>query len=134
MTWLAVTLYAKKIWLWSKHHWKILALGLWTIVVFVVSRKNVAAYKKVLNSTIENYKKEVDILENSHKEEINKRNDAIKKHNEDIAKLEKNYSGEIERLGVDKRSRYLELLALYDTDPENVNKLIEQEFGFKYEE
>ncbi len=50
-------------------------------MVFVISRKNVAAYKKVLNSTIDNYKQEVEILENSHKEEINKRNDAIKKHN-----------------------------------------------------
>ena len=29
MTWLTLVLYSKKIWVWCKHHWKILALALW---------------------------------------------------------------------------------------------------------
>ena len=63
MTWLTFVLYSKKIWVWCKHHWKILALALWTLIVFLVARKNVRAYKKVLDATIENYKKEVEVLE-----------------------------------------------------------------------
>ena len=133
MTWLTIVLYSKKIWTWCKHHWKILAIALWTLVVFIVARRNVKAYKKVLNTTIDNYKKEVEVLENSHKEEIEKRNEAIKKHNEDIKKLEENYSGKKENLSVEKRSRYLELVKMYDSDPESINKILEKEFGFKYE-
>tara|TARA_R100001126_G_C4794408_1_gene133622 strand:+ start:31 stop:435 length:405 start_codon:yes stop_codon:yes gene_type:complete len=133
MTWLTIVLYSKKIWTWCKHHWKILAIALWTLVVFIVARGNVKAYKKVLDSTIENYKKEVEVLENSHKEEIEKRNEAIKKHNEDIKRLEENYSGKKENLSVEKRSRYLELVKMYDSDPESINKILEKEFGFKYE-
>ena len=133
MTWLTVILYSKKVWTWCKHHWKILAIALWTLVVFIVARGNVKAYKKVLDSTIENYKKEVEVLENSHKEEIEKRNEAIKKHNEDIKRLEENYSGKKENLSVEKRSRYLELVKMYDSDPESINKILEKEFGFKYE-
>ena len=134
MTWLTVVLYSKKIWTWCKHHWKILAIALWTLIIFIVARGNVKAYKKVLDSTIENYKKEVEVLENSHKEEIEKRDQAIRKHNEDIRKLENNYSGRKDNLNVEKRSRYFELLKIYDTDPENISKIIEEEFGFKYEE
>jgi flagellar biosynthesis/type III secretory pathway M-ring protein FliF/YscJ len=134
MTWLTFILYSKKIWVWCKHHWKILALALWTLIIFLVARKNVRAYKKVLNSTIESYKKEVEVLENSHKEEIEKRNQAISKYNEDLKKLEDNYSGKKENLSVEKRSRYLELIKMYDTDPENINKILKDEFGFKYEE
>ena len=133
MTWLTIVLYSKKVWTWCKHHWKILAIALWTLVVFIVARRNVKAYKKVLNTTIDNYKKEVEVLENSHKEEVQKRNEAIKKHNEDIKKLEENYSGKKENLSVEKRSRYLELVKMYDSDPESINKILEEEFGFKYE-
>ena len=134
MTWLTFVLYSKKVWVWCKHHWKILALALWTLVVFLIARKNVRAYKKVLDTTIKNYKKEVEVLENSHKQEIEKRDKAIKKHNNDIKKLEEKYAGDKEELDVKKRSRYLELVKMYDTDPESINKILEEEFGFKYEE
>jgi len=133
MTWLTFVLHSKKIWLWCKHHWKILAIALWTLVVFVVARKNVRAYKKVLNTTLENYKKEVEVLENSHKEEIRKRDEAILKHNDNIRKLEEKYAGDKQELSVEKRSRYLELVKMYDTDPESINKILEEEFGFKHE-
>ena len=134
MTWLTFVLYSKKIWIWCRHHWKNLALALWTLIVFLVARKNVRAYKKVLDATVENYKKEVEVLENSHKEEIRKRDEAIKKHNEDIKRLEEKYAGDKHQLDVKKRSRYLELVKMYDTDPENINKILQEEFGFKYEE
>lgn len=134
MTWLTFILHSKKIWLWCKHHWKILAIALWTLVVFVVARKNVRAYKKVLDTTLENYKKEVEVLENSHKEEIRKRDEAIQKHNDNIRKLEEKYAGNKQELDLQKRSRYLELVKMYKSDPESINKILEEEFGFKYEE
>jgi hypothetical protein len=133
MTWLTFVLHSKKVWVWCKHHWKILALALWTLIVFAIARKNVKAYKKVLDTTIENYKKEVEVLEDTHKEEIRKRDEAIKKHNDDIKRLEDEYVGDKEELSVEKRSRYLELVKMYDSDPENINKILEEEFGFKYE-
>jgi hypothetical protein len=134
MTWMMLTLYFQKAFLWCKHHWKIVAIGLWTLIVFFVSRRNTEAYKKVLDSTIENYKKEVEILENSHKAEVQKRNDAVVAHNQKIAELEKNYANSKESLSVEKRARYLELAQLYETDPENVSQLIKDEFGFEYVE
>ena len=133
MTWLTFVLHSKKVWVWCKHHWKILALALWTLIVFAIARKNVKAYKKVLDTTIENYKKEVEVLEDTHKEEIRKRDEAIKKHNDDIKRLEDEYVGDKEELSVERRSRYLELVKMYDSDPENINKILEEEFGFKYE-
>ena len=134
MSWLTLVLYSKKIWVWCKHHWKILALALWTLVVFLIARKNMRTYKKVLDTTIENYKKEVEVLENSHKEEIRKRDEAIKRHNDDIKKLEEKYAGDKEELDVEKRSRYLELVKMYDSDPNSINEILQKEFGFKYEE
>ena len=134
MTWLTIRLYLKKAWLWCKHHWKIAVVAAWTLIIWVVARKNVSAYAKVLDTTINGYKKEVEVLENAHNTEIEKRNEAIRKHNEALTKLEKHYERSLDDLTIKKRARYLELLAQYDGDPENINKLLEDEFGFKYVE
>jgi len=134
MTWLAIKLYITKAWLWCKHHWKIAAVAAWTLIIWVVARKNVGAYAKVLDTTIESYKKEVEVLDNTHNAEIEKRNEAIQKRNEALTKLEQHYERSLDRLTVEKRARYLELITMHDQDPEFVNKTITEEFGFKYVE
>jgi type VI protein secretion system component VasK len=132
MTWLAIKLYIKKAWLWCKHHWKIALVAAWTLIIWVVARKNVGAYAKVLDTTMKSYKKEVEVLESSHSAELEKRNEAIRAHNDAIARLEESYKNSLSELTVEKRARYLELLTHYDNDPENINKLLQDEFGFKY--
>ena len=127
-------LYIKKGWLWCKHHWKIAAVAAWTLIIWVVARKNVSAYAKVLDTTIESYKKEVEVLESTHNAEIEKRNEAIRKHNEALSKLEHHYERSLDDLTIDKRARYLELITMFDQDPEFANKAITEEFGFKYVE
>jgi DNA-directed RNA polymerase alpha subunit len=134
MTWLAMKLYMKKGWLWCKHHWKIAVVAAWTLIIWVVARKNVSTYAKVLDTTIESYKKEVEVLESTHNAEIEKRNEVIRQHNEAISKLEHHYEKSLDYLTVEKRARYLELLTMFDQDPEFVNKTITEEFGFKYVE
>ena len=124
----------KKGWLWCKHHWKLAAVAAWTLVIWVVARKNVGAYAKVLDTTIESYKKEVEVLDNTHNAEIEKRNEAIRKRTEALTKLEQHYDRSLDYLTVEKRARYLELIKMHDQDPELVTKTITEEFGFKYVE
>tara|TARA_Y100000296_G_C5176910_1_gene260626 strand:- start:242 stop:646 length:405 start_codon:yes stop_codon:yes gene_type:complete len=134
MSWLTAKFAAKKAWLWCKHHWKIIAVAVWTLVVWFISRKNASALQGVLAATVDSYKKEVEILENSHNSELEKRNETIVAHNKALDQLEEKYAGSSNDLTTKKRSRYLELLALYDEDPENINKILEEEFGFNYVE
>jgi len=134
MTWLTIKLYMKKGWLWCKHHWKLAAVAAWTLVIWVVARKNVGAYAKVLDTTIESYKKEVEVLDSIHNAEIEKRNEAIRKRTEALIKLEQHYERSLDDLTIDKRARYLELITMLDQDPEFANKAITEEFGFKYVE
>ena len=134
MTWLTMRLYLKKAWLWCKHHWKIAVVAAWTLIIWVVATKNDSAYAKVLDTTINGYKNEVEVLENAHNTEIEKRNEAIRTRNEALIKLEQHYERTLDHLTVEKRARYLELITLYDQDPEFVNKTITEEFGFKYVE
>ena len=123
-----------KAWVWTKHHWKIIAISAWTIFVWLMSRKNVEMYKKILENTIDNYKKEMEVLENSRNKEQEEKAEALSLRDESLARLEKEFENREESLSFEKRARYLELLETLSEDPESANRAIEEEFGFTYEE
>ena len=123
-----------KAWVWTKHHWKIVAISAWTLFVWLMSRKNVAMYKKILENTIDNYKKEMEVLQNSNEKEKEQTQEALKLRDESLARLEKEFENREEELSLEKRTRYLELLETLSEDPEMANRTIEEEFGFTYEE
>lgn len=123
-----------KAWVWTKHHWKIVAISAWTLFVWLMSRKNVAMYKKILENTIDNYKKEMEVLQNSNEKEKEQTQEALKLRDESLARLEKEFENREESLSFEKRARYLELLETLSEDPEMANRAIEEEFGFTYEE
>ena len=123
-----------KAWIWIKHHWKIVAISVWTLFVWLMSRKNADMYKEILKNTIDNYKKEIEVLQNSNEKEQEEKQEAVRLRNESLARLEKEYEGREDKLSFEKRARYLELLETLSQEPEMVNKAIEEEFGFKYEE
>jgi len=123
-----------KAWIWTKHHWKIVAISVWTLFVWIMSRKNVAMYKKILENTIDNYKKEMEVLQNSNEKEKEQTQEALKLRDESLARLEREFENREESLSSEKRARYLELLETLSEDPEMVNRAIEEEFGFTYEE
>ncbi len=134
MTWLAFTVAMKKAWVWCKHHWKIVAIGIWTLVVYLIARGNVRNYKKVLEQTIKSYEAERDAVDKTYQEELDRRNQALKKHNEALRLLEEKYSNAEEELSYEKRARFTELMKMHDEDPQTINELLQREFGFTYVE
>jgi len=123
-----------KAWVWAKHHWKIIAISAWTLFVWLMSRKNVAMYRKILDNTIDNYKKEIEVLENSRNKEQEEKEEALRLRDESLARLEREFENREESLSFEKRARYLELLETLSENPEMANRAIEEEFGFTYEE
>ena len=123
-----------KAWVWAKHHWKIIAISAWTLFVWLMSRINVAMYKKILDNTIDNYKKEIEVLENSRNKEKEETQEALRLRDESLARLEREFENREESLSFEKRARYLELLETLSENPEMANRAIEEEFGFTYEE
>jgi len=123
-----------KAWIWTKHHWKIVAISIWTLFVWLMSRKNVAMYKKILKNTIDNYKKEMEVLETSRDKEQQGKEEALRIRDEYLQRLEREFEGKEETLSFEKKARYLELLENLSNNPEDANRAIEEEFGFTYEE
>ena len=134
LTWLAAKKACKKAWIWLKHHWKIVALVVLSFVVFCITRKNNNAIRKVLESTVDSYKKQVGVLEKTHAEEIEKRNQEIETYNRVIAEIEEQYTEEGQKLDEAKKKRIKDLTAKYRTDPEEITRILIEEYGFAHVE
>jgi predicted RNase H-like nuclease (RuvC/YqgF family) len=97
-----------KTWIWIKHHWKIVAISAWTLFVWLMSRKNVDMYKKILENTIDNYKNEMEVLKSSRDKEQKDKEEAIRLRDESLERLEREFEHREESLSYEKRARYLE--------------------------
>jgi uncharacterized membrane protein len=134
LTWEAIKLFTKKAWIWSKHHWKIVALVVWTIVIWFVSRKNARSMLKVLETTRQSYEDEISALNETHEKEIEKIELSIKDYQRVISDLDKNYKEQTGKLTFEKRERVQQLMDMHYHDKEAFSEAIEEEFGFKYVE
>tara|TARA_R100001082_G_scaffold5591_2_gene3825 strand:+ start:3064 stop:3480 length:417 start_codon:yes stop_codon:yes gene_type:complete len=134
LTWEATKLFAKKAWVWCKHHWKIVALVVWTIVIWFVSRKNSQVALKVLETARNSYQEEIDAVNKTHEEEIRKRDEAIERYNNVLDSIEQNYEESKEKLTFEKRARIKELIDSHGSDKSALNDALKEEFGFEYVE
>tara|TARA_R110000744_G_scaffold19511_1_gene51513 strand:+ start:339 stop:752 length:414 start_codon:yes stop_codon:yes gene_type:complete len=134
LTWGATKLFLAKAWIWSKHHWKIIALVVWTIAIWFVSRKSSRAMLKVLQTSRKSYEDEVEVLNKTHAEEQKKKAAAIDEYHKLLGSIEKKYKNEKDKLTFEKRVRIKELIESYGGDKESLNNALMEEFGFEYVE
>ena len=113
MTWKVLLLFIKKAYLWFKHYWYIPAVLAYTLLMWVVLRRDVTTALGVLELTKDSYKKQVDVLNKTHQEEIAKRDEIIKEYNEVISKLETDYQDNIRNLDRSKKKRVKDLVENY---------------------
>ena len=78
MTWVLLKNTALKSWLWLKEHWQIPFLLVWTVVVYVLTKRNTDAMLEVVDAKRDSYKKQIEVLRKSHNDEIMKRNNLSK--------------------------------------------------------
>ena len=66
MTWLLFKNKVKIIFSWLKEHWQIPFLAAWTILVYIMTRRNTDALLEVMEARKESYKKQLEVLRDTH--------------------------------------------------------------------
>jgi len=77
----------------------------------------------------ENHKKEVEIIEKNHAEEKQKTQDAIKRYQENISGIEKDYNIKMEELPRKQKREVSEIIKKYDNDNDAMAKEIANILG-----
>ena len=70
MSWLAVKLWLAKAWSFTKQHWQFPFLAMWSVAIWIQTRRNSQAAIDVLNAKKESYDKQISALKEKHNEEI----------------------------------------------------------------
>lgn len=131
MSWLAITGFCSKSWVWLKENWKVPFVVAYTIVVWILARGNIDAVKDVLEARKKAHVDEVNSLKERHKEELELRDQSIKEYQEAVRRVEEEFKKRGEKLEEVHREKIKEITS---SDPSLVRKKIEEEFGFTYVE
>ena len=120
----------KKILVWLKHHWYIplaVVFGLVCLILcpFALNSKYVELF---LNSR-ENYKKEIEIIKENNKIEKEKTMDAIKRHQESLAKVEEDFNVKMDELPKKEKKRVEAIVKEFNNDPDKLAKEIANILG-----
>ena len=132
MTWTAFKLAAKKVWVWTKNYWHIPALLIYTLVMWIMFRRDSAVILQVLNSARDSYESQIKVLNDTHEKEIQKRDEILKKYHDVLLNIEEEYKKNEEILNNEKKDRIKEIVEKYHDDSDELSKKLAERFGVTY--
>tara|TARA_R110000824_G_scaffold102872_3_gene244719 strand:+ start:109 stop:519 length:411 start_codon:yes stop_codon:yes gene_type:complete len=131
MTWLLFKHNIQKTWVWVKNNWKILALFVYTLLLYLLFSKNTENAKKILDDARTAHKAEIDNLNKSHSELIKRRTENQKKYVEVMKKIEEETSKRNETITIAKKKRVKQIVEEAGDDPQKLAELVKETFGFE---
>ena len=121
-------------WLWLKEHWQIPFLIVWTLLVFVMTRRNTDALIEVIQAKKQSYKDQIEVLKNSHRDEILKRDKLLQEYERNLLLLEDEFKKRNEKISEDHKKTLKDVIIKSKTNPDEIRRKIEEEFNFKFVE
>tara|TARA_A100001037_G_scaffold144332_1_gene130554 strand:+ start:791 stop:1198 length:408 start_codon:yes stop_codon:yes gene_type:complete len=130
ITWLAVQTALKKAWAWCKKYWQILVGASIPLVIWFLSRDS-GKLDEVLEKSKESHAKELEAIEKSHKLELEKRDEAIKRYQETMAQVEDMYRTSSKELTKTKRKAVEKAIKDNKEDPDAITRKLAELTGFE---
>ena len=130
MSWLSFKMTVKKIWAWTRAHWQIPFLVAWSLLIWILTRKNVEAMTEVMDARHRSYEKQLEILRTTHNDEILKRDNLIKEYQDSLDKIELKYKEKKKDLSEVQKNDIKEVVIKSKGNPDEIKKRIQEEFGF----
>ena len=129
---LAIKTFLKKMWVWLKENWALPFMIAYALFVWIFFRDKAYNAIEVLETTKNSYKKQIEAIDEAHKEEIAKRNAIIEEYAKIIEAIEKEYDLEKKALETKKKKEVKRLVEENIDNPQGLAEMISKEFGFDY--
>jgi long-subunit acyl-CoA synthetase (AMP-forming) len=129
MTWL---LTIKRAFAWLKEHWQIPFLAVWTLGVWILTRRNTQAIAEVLEIKDDSHKKEVEVLKDSHSDELSERDKLLEKYLKTVEEIENRNKSYKIKLREEEKLRVKEIIENAKGDDNEIKSKIEDLFGVTY--
>ena len=131
MSWLTFKLFVKKSWLWLKTYWYFPAVLIYTYIIWLVFRRDGSAAIGVLEIRSDSYKKQIEVINDSHEAETKEKEHLNKVFTETIEKVEVELKKKNEVLDKNKKKRIKEIVEKHSDEPQELAYLVKEAFGFE---
>ena len=130
MSWIATKLFFQEAYTWLKKNWKLTALAIWSIIVWFISRRDSQAILDIMHANKESYETQIRSLKEQRIIEKQKIKELNLKYKEVLAKIEEKYSKKEKDLSRKEKNKIKEIVTKAKDNPVEINKKIENIFGF----
>jgi len=137
MKWLAVKAFLKKACAWAKAYWYVpvmVLLALVGLLLWALTKNSafISAVMDAFEGQRESYKKEIEILNNTHKKEAEEKAKALETYNENLKALEEEYAKRNEVLDSAKKKELKKLIDESYNNPEKLSRELAKLYGFEH--
>ena len=133
LTLLATKSALKKTWVWLKHNWYVPAVIVYTLVLWFLFRDKTKALE-VLEIRSKSYEGQIKTIEETHKKEIEARDQILKNYDNVLSQLEKNYEERNMKLDKKKKQEIKKIVKEFNDRPDDLAKTLAEKFGLDYVE
>jgi len=120
----------KLAWLFVKEHWKVFAMAIWSIGIFIFARKNNQAAIETMEVRKKSYESQIQALQDARNVEIQKRGELTLKYQETLVKIEEKYAIKEKELSRKEKKKVKEIIKKAESSPNEINNKLEELFGF----
>jgi len=118
----------------AKKNWKEILIVICLLLVIGKMRYDYGQLESAYITTQESLQNQIEGLQEIHKRELEKREEALREYEEQLADIEKRYEMDKEELDKLKRKKHKEFTKEFVDDPELLAGEIQALFGFDYVE
>ena len=130
MTWLAVKHFLQRAWVWTKNYWYIPLIAVLALAALLSKRSDVA--RDLLKTRNKSYEDQINVLNESHANEIEKRDEIIRVHQEVMEQLDGQLESDLQEVDRRKERRIKELVKENHEHPEGLSRALGDAFGINY--
>ena len=117
---------------WLKENWQIPFLAVWTLFVWIFTRRNSEAAIEVVKVKDESRKKEVETLKQNHANEITAKDELTKEYLRIVEQIEGRRRNFKITLAEREKQRVKQILEDSKGDGDEIKKQLKEKFGFHY--
>ena len=133
LTLLTLKVTLKKTWAWLKHNWYVPAVIIYTLVLWFLFRNKTKALD-VLEIRSKSYEDQIKAIEDTHRKEIDTRDNILKKYDTILLQLEKDYKEKNMAISKKKKQEIKKIVKEYNDRPDDLAKVLAEKYGLNYVE
>ena len=117
---------------WLKENWQIPFLAVWTLFVWIFTRRNSEAAIETIKIKDDAHKQEVEILKQSHTEEVAAKDELTKEYLKIVDRIENKSRKYKLKLAEQEKERVKQIVQDSKGDGDEIKRQIKEKFGFNY--